>query len=53
MNKGDIVNIEKVIDPELEGLDEVKSDVGELEGELDNAKVPLSERLKEQGYEDK
>jgi Flp pilus assembly secretin CpaC len=53
LNKGDIVNIEKVMDPEQEGLDEVKSDINEMEGELDNAKVPLSERLKEQGYEDK
>jgi len=53
LNKGDIVNIEKVIDPELEGLDEIKSGVDVMENELDEAKVPLSERLKEQGYEEK
>jgi type II secretory pathway component GspD/PulD (secretin) len=50
LNQGDIVDIEEIIDPELEGIDAIKSDINELEGELDKAKVPLSERLKEQGY---
>jgi type II secretory pathway component GspD/PulD (secretin) len=50
LDKGDTINIDDVIESELEGIDEVKSDVEELQGELDELKVPLSERLKEQGY---
>ncbi len=50
LDEGDTVDISEVIDPELEGIDEVKSDIGELENELDKLKVPLGERLEEQGY---
>ncbi|UCC78472.1 MAG: hypothetical protein JSW64_09305 [Candidatus Zixiibacteriota bacterium] len=50
LDKGDAINIDDVIEPELEGIDEVKSDIGELQGELDKLKVPLKERLEEQGY---
>jgi len=50
LNKGDVIDIEEVMKPDLEGIDKVKSEVGELESELDKLKIPLSERLKEQGY---
>ncbi|UCE66981.1 MAG: hypothetical protein JSU85_02935 [Candidatus Zixiibacteriota bacterium] len=50
LDKGDTVDIGEIIQTELEGIDEVKSDIGELEGELDKIKVPLSERLEEQEY---
>jgi Flp pilus assembly secretin CpaC len=50
LNQGDIVDIEEVMEPEMEGLDSVASGINEMESELDKAKVPLSERLKEQGY---
>jgi type II secretory pathway component GspD/PulD (secretin) len=50
LNKGDVVDVEKIFEPEIEDIGKVKSDVEQLEGELDKVKVPLSERLKEQGY---
>lgn len=50
LNEGDIIDMEKLVGPEYEGFDEIKSGVEELEGELNKIKIPLSERLKEQGY---
>ncbi len=50
LNEGDIIDMEKLAEPEYEGIDKTKSEVEELEGELNKVKIPLSERLKEQGY---
>ena len=50
LSQGDVVNIEKIFEPEMKDIGNVKSDVDQLEGDLDKVKVPLSERLKEQGY---
>ena len=50
LNQGDVVNMEKIFDSEAKDINQVKSDVKQLEGDLDKVKVPLSERLKEQGY---
>lgn len=50
LNQGDVVNMERIFDSEAKDINQVKSDVKQLEGDLDKVKVPLSERLKEQGY---
>ncbi len=50
LDEGDIIDMEMLVEPQYDGFDEAKSEVEELESQLDKVKIPLSERLKEQGY---
>ncbi len=50
LSEGDMIDMEMLVKSERDDMDEVKSNIDELEAEFDKVKVPLSKRLEEEGY---